>query len=137
MGCSNVPLSQGEGWRVRLSPQVGNTAVPICDTKHHENHVYALTETNRGHRCHSSKQDQDRQKQLARQRLVTWQQKDQSEMNKVKEELKNLETGTKPVPVSIPNIGALQVCAATNVQGFELEPLIGWEKTTLFQGTLI
>ena len=60
-------------------------------------------------RCHSSKQDQDRQKQLAQQRLITWQQKDQSELNKVKEELKALETGTKPVPVSSTNIGALQV----------------------------
>lgn len=89
------------------------------DTKHPESHVIALTEVNRVHRCHSSKQDEDRQKQLARQRLVTWQQKNQSEMDKVKEELKNLETGTKPVSVSSDNIGALQVCAATNVQGFD------------------
>lgn len=89
------------------------------DTKHPESHVIALTEVNRVHRCHSSKQDEDRQKQLARQRLVTWQQKNQSEMDKVKEELKNLETGTKPVSVSSDNIGALQVCVATNVQGFD------------------
>ena len=85
-------------------------------TKHHESHVIPLIEVNRVHHCHSSKQDQDRQKQLARQRLVTWQQKDQSEMDKVKEELKNLETGTKPVSVPSDNIGALQVCAATNIQ---------------------
>lgn len=48
-----------------------------------------------------------------------WQQKDQSEMDKVKEELKYLETGTKPEPVSSPNIGALQVGATTHVQGFD------------------
>ena len=103
------------GWRGRLLPEVGNTTFPInlrntCDrdTKHNVSHAIALTEANRDH-LPSSKQDQDRQKQLARQRLVTWQQKDQSEMDKVKEELKNLETGTKPVPVSSPNIGALQV----------------------------
>lgn len=40
-------------------------------------------------------------------------------MDKVKEELKNLETGTKPVSVSSDNIGALQVSAAINVQGFD------------------
>ena len=40
-------------------------------------------------------------------------------MDKVKEELKNLETKTKPVPVSSDNIGALQVCAATNLEGFD------------------
>ena len=57
----------------------------------------------------SSKQDQDRQKQLAQQRLVTWQQKDQSELSKVKEQLNTLETGTKPEAVSSTNIGALQV----------------------------
>lgn len=51
--------------------------------------------------------------------MVTWQQKDQSEMDKVKEELKNLETGTKPVPGSSDNIGALQVCAANNLEGFD------------------
>jgi len=55
-----------------------------------------------------SKQDQDRQKQLAQQRLLTWQRKDQSELSKVKEQLNNLETGTKPVPASSANIGALQ-----------------------------
>ena len=78
------------------------------DTNHNKSHAIASTKANRDH-LHSSKQDQDRQMQLARQRLVTWQQKDQSEMDKVKEELKKLETGTKPVPVSSPNIGALQV----------------------------
>lgn len=40
-------------------------------------------------------------------------------MDKVKEELKKLETGTKPVPVSSDNIGALQVCAAANLEGFD------------------
>ena len=41
-------------------------------------------------------------------------------MSKVKEELKTLETETKTVPVSSTNIGALQVCAVTNIQGFDL-----------------
>lgn len=89
------------------------------DSPWRESHEIALTEVERVHCCHSSKQDQDRQKQLARQRLVTWQQKDQSEMDKVKEELKYLETETKPEPVSSPNIGALQVCATTHVQRFD------------------
>ena len=40
-------------------------------------------------------------------------------MDKVKEELKYLETGTKPELVSSPNIGALQVCATTHVQRFD------------------
>ena len=40
-------------------------------------------------------------------------------MDEVKEELKNLETKTKPVPVSSDNIGALQVCAPTNLEGFD------------------
>ena len=40
-------------------------------------------------------------------------------MDKVKVELKNLETGTKPVPGSSDNIGALQVCGATNLEGFD------------------
>ena len=57
----------------------------------------------------SSKKDQSRQKQLAQQRLVAWQQKDQSQLNKVKEQLNTLETGTKPEAVSSTNIGALQV----------------------------
>ena len=82
-------------------------------------HAIALTDSNRDCHCHSSKQDQDRQQQLARQRLVTWQQKDQSEMSKVNEELKTLETGTKPVPVSSTSIGALQVCTVRNVQRFD------------------
>ena len=98
------------------------------DSKHHESHVIALTEVNRVHCCHSSKQDQDRQQQLARQRLVTWQRKDQSELDKVKEELKNLETETKPVPVSSDNIGALQVCAATNdAEGFDFVA-VDWQR---------
>ena len=58
----------------------------------------------------SSKQDQDRQKQLAQQRLVTWQQRDQSELSKVKEQLNTLETQGNPTPVSSASIGALQVC---------------------------
>ena len=58
----------------------------------------------------SSKQDQDRQKRLAQQRLVTWQQKDQSEMSKVKEQLNTLETKANAPPVSSASIGALQVC---------------------------
>ena len=91
----------------------------MCDSKHYESQVIALTEVRRVHCCHSSKQDQERQQQLARQRLVTWQQKDQSELDKVKEELNNLETGIKPVPVSSDNIGALQVCAATNSEVFD------------------
>ena len=67
-------------------------------------------EPNRDTSLFSSKQNEDRQQQLARQRLVSWQQKDQSELSKVKEQLNTLETGTKPVPVSDTSIGALQVC---------------------------
>lgn len=40
-------------------------------------------------------------------------------MSKVNEELKTLETGTKPVPVSSTSIGALQVCTVRNVQRFD------------------
>ena len=57
----------------------------------------------------SSKQDQDRQKRLAQQRLVAWQQKDRSELTKVQEQLYTLETGAKPEAASSTNIGALQV----------------------------
>ena len=73
----------------------------------------------------SSKQDQDRQKQLAQQRLVTWQQKDQSELSKVKEQLNTLETQGNPAPVSSASIGALQVCMKVTVNGvmiFDSDP---------------
>ena len=68
----------------------------------------------------SSKQDQDRQKQLAQQRLVTWQQKDQSELSKVKEQLKTLETEANSTPVSSASIGALQVCIKGTVHAVRL-----------------
>ena len=57
----------------------------------------------------SSKQNQDRQKQLASQRLATWQQKDQSELRKVNDQLKALETGAQSAPVDTSNMGAMQV----------------------------
>ena len=70
---------------------------------------FLFLKSNRDTPLFSSKQDQDRQKQLAQQRSVTWQQKDKSELNKVKEQLNTLETGTKPEAVSSTNMGALQV----------------------------
>ena len=73
----------------------------------------------------SSKQDQDRQKQLAQQRLVTWQQKDQSELSKVKERLNTLETKANPPPVSSASIGALQVRMKVTVNAvmlFDYDP---------------
>ena len=73
----------------------------------------------------SSKQDQNRQKQLAQQGLVTWQQKDQSELRKVKEPLNTLETEANPPPVSSASIGALQVCMKVTVNAvmlFDYDP---------------
>ena len=73
----------------------------------------------------SSKQDQTCQKQLAQQRLVTWQQKDQSELSKVKEQLNTLETKANPPPVSSASIGALQVCMKVTVNAvmiFDSDP---------------
>lgn len=61
------------------------------------------------HALYSTERDRGRQKELAKQRLVAWQQKDQSEMNEVKEKLAALETGTQPAPVSSTSIGMLQV----------------------------
>ena len=83
----------------------------------------------------SSKQDQDRQKQLAQQRLVTWQQKDQSELSKVKEQLNTLETQDNPAPVSSASIGALQVCMKVTVNAvmiFDSDPC-----TNLFRGPFL
>ena len=61
------------------------------------------------HALYSTEQDLGRQKELAKQRLVAWQQKNQSEMNKLKEKLVALETGAQPAPVSSMSVGILQV----------------------------
>ncbi|RMX39987.1 hypothetical protein pdam_00022972 [Pocillopora damicornis] len=76
----------------------------------------------------SSKQDQDRQKQLAQKRLIAWQQKDQSEMNKVKEQLKALETGSEPEIVSSTSIGALQEAVLKEMERKHLCELLVLER---------
>lgn len=70
--------------------------------------VLGLAQSRQIHLNSVTLHDKSRHKQLAKQRLVTWQQKDQSELNQVKEHLSTLETGTKPASVSSTSIGALQ-----------------------------
>lgn len=70
--------------------------------------VLGLAQARQMHLDSVTERDRGRQKVLAKQRLVAWQQKDQSEMNEVKEKLAALETGTQPTPVFSTSIGMLQ-----------------------------